>query len=529
MLLTLIRKEVHQNILSFRFVIGAVITLTLVALASFIASQDYNLRLGTYQAKVTERQNQLRQVQVYSRLQPTITRPPEPLSILDQGYDARLGTDVNINIYEVPFEAVGENRGNEFMSEFRGLDVTSIVIVVLGLLALLMTFDAVIGEKEDGTLKLIMSNQISRTTLLLGKYLGGLTTLCLPLFISLIVGLLIILFHAQIRLSGSDWLRIGGVFASYMVYLSVMLLVGMLISMLARRSSVSLMLCVFFWLVAVFILPNAATSFASDVIGIKTSQQTINSQVAELTREREQLVERTRDPFLDKFTGYSPGLNNRGLRGAVLHRYGHPIYYDTAAKYYAYDAEQGMVYAQRVFNVRKQYDSQLTQAGEVEAGISYISPAYLLKRVAESFAGTSVEDYDRFLNYCQSYRDQFITYLQSKDAFNAWRWFTDDPPDVKPVVAYLGFKPEDVTEENAEKIFAAVTPELREQFEKRMAEDERDPARLLSLGEVPQSRYRSPRVSEIISRSMTPLGVFLALNAIVFAACFVVFLRYDLR
>ncbi len=60
---------------------------------------------------------------------------------------------------------------------FRGIDVTiaslvSLVIYLVPLIALILGFDAVVGERERGSLDLLLSLPITRLELLLGKYLG---------------------------------------------------------------------------------------------------------------------------------------------------------------------------------------------------------------------------------------------------------------------------------------------------------------------------------------------------------------------
>lgn len=60
---------------------------------------------------------------------------------------------------------------------FRGIEVTiaslvSLVIYLVPLIALILGFDAVVGERERGSLDLLLSMPITRTELLLGKFLG---------------------------------------------------------------------------------------------------------------------------------------------------------------------------------------------------------------------------------------------------------------------------------------------------------------------------------------------------------------------
>jgi Cu-processing system permease protein len=60
---------------------------------------------------------------------------------------------------------------------FRSIDVTiaslvSLVIYLIPLIALILGFDAIVGERERGSLDLLLSMPITRLELLLGKYLG---------------------------------------------------------------------------------------------------------------------------------------------------------------------------------------------------------------------------------------------------------------------------------------------------------------------------------------------------------------------
>lgn len=67
---------------------------------------------------------------------------------------------------------------------FRGIgatlaSLTSLAIYLVPLIALLLGFDAIVGERERGTLDLMLSMPLTRGELLLGKYLGLATALAL--------------------------------------------------------------------------------------------------------------------------------------------------------------------------------------------------------------------------------------------------------------------------------------------------------------------------------------------------------------
>ena len=60
---------------------------------------------------------------------------------------------------------------------FKGMELTiasltSLVIYLVPLIALILGYDAIIGERERGSLDLLLSLPITRLELLLGKYLG---------------------------------------------------------------------------------------------------------------------------------------------------------------------------------------------------------------------------------------------------------------------------------------------------------------------------------------------------------------------
>ena len=60
---------------------------------------------------------------------------------------------------------------------FRSIEITiaslvSLVIYLIPLIALLLGFDAIVGERERGSLDLLLAMPITRLELLLGKYLG---------------------------------------------------------------------------------------------------------------------------------------------------------------------------------------------------------------------------------------------------------------------------------------------------------------------------------------------------------------------
>ncbi|WP_210411917.1 ABC transporter permease [Noviherbaspirillum sp. UKPF54] len=137
---------------------------------------------------------------------------------------------------------------------FRGIDVTiaslvSLVIYLVPLIALILGYDAVVGEKERGSLELLLSMPITRFEILLGKF-GGLSA---ALACSTVIG-----FGAGVLLLGGQlgardiYHYLGFVSSAIlmgMAFLSLSLLVSVLAADRIRASGVAIGLWFFFVLI----------------------------------------------------------------------------------------------------------------------------------------------------------------------------------------------------------------------------------------------------------------------------------------
>ena len=76
--------------------------------------------------------------------------------------------------------AIAPFLGEKFTSMFGVLDLAFIVKIVMSLVALLFTYDAISGEKEDGTFRLYASFSVSRATIALSKVIGCSVSILIP-------------------------------------------------------------------------------------------------------------------------------------------------------------------------------------------------------------------------------------------------------------------------------------------------------------------------------------------------------------
>ena len=92
-------------------------------------------------------------------------RPPQPLGFFVRGLEDDLPTQVHTSLWMS--RRINESYySNPLFSLFATPDYSYIVNIVVSLLALLFVFDAVCGEKERGTLKLMLAHSVPRDLVL---------------------------------------------------------------------------------------------------------------------------------------------------------------------------------------------------------------------------------------------------------------------------------------------------------------------------------------------------------------------------
>ncbi|MEE8524283.1 MAG: ABC transporter permease subunit [Thermoanaerobaculia bacterium] len=523
MLTAVVKKEVLHQVMSSRFITVTLIMFVLSLLAALVGTEDYSRRSRNYRTHLEHSAQELERTHVYSFLQPVVVRKPEPLSVLDRGFEARLGEEIRIEVSAVPTAANGGSPGNDFIAGSPDFDLTMIVQLVLGLLALLLTFDAVVGEKEAGTLKLVLANDVSRATIVVGKFLGACIALLMPLLVGTALTLGVLAVRAGVVLDALRWQRLGGLVAVYMLYLCLMALIGLLISVWARSTSSSLVLSLLTWLAVVFLIPQTAGALAGDIESADRARQTMREDVRRLEQERGARLRELSvlDPRAakEKLGDYAPVT--LGKNWAERRRYGTAVFYDRLARYYRQSIGVSRHYADRIFEVRWRYRLQQRRAQQRAERLFWLSPAFLMERVAESLAGTSSGDYDEHLAASRAYRTQLIRYLEGREAFSSWRWFTDDPPSPIPWTSLLGLTPEDVDATNVQGLIERfLSKEIQQIVAEQQDRYDRDPLRLLALDDLPPFEDRHPELPRASRRILPELSLLVLMSLALAAATF---------
>ncbi len=309
MMKTLIAKEIRTNILSFRFLASFALIFIIVTVTSLVLTGDYLRRQDEYSQRQAELEHYLRNYAHFNRIGPILqaAQPPIPFQTLVRGLTA----DVNLEQFDDdPLPVI-----------FPLIDLTFIVTILVSLMALILSYDAVCGEKEDGTLKLMLANGLARSKIVLGKFAGGLLTLLGPFLLSIAAGMLIILLHPRVSWTGADWGALGLIILGAALYIAVFYLIGILISSVHRSSSSSIMTSLFVWVLLVLVVPNLSPYVAA-FLSPTPSRIKISREVARLyDSDRDdlgrKLVEENRRAVLKQYPVLAESLSEAEVKKRV--------------------------------------------------------------------------------------------------------------------------------------------------------------------------------------------------------------------
>jgi ABC-type transport system involved in multi-copper enzyme maturation permease subunit len=133
---------------------------------------------------------------------------------------------------------------------------------------LLFGFDQISREREQGTLKLILGNSVSRAKVLAGKWLGNFISLAVPFLLVTLLGVAVLQLAPGARFSAGQVARLGIILALAVLYIGFFLSLGMLISALTRRAATSVVVLLFIWALLVFVIPNLGTLLARQFVTV---------------------------------------------------------------------------------------------------------------------------------------------------------------------------------------------------------------------------------------------------------------------
>ena len=434
------KKEIHHNLMTLRFVLMIILLPVLMVANALIygfGDNGYREEVDTYNLAMERRLSRVKDDAETSlgrlamRGPGEIYKRPSRFKFCADGADELIPRSIPIS------ERAGGGRGGgaiaeeyswrevwalEYLPSNHDSDATTLIKIdwvfigiFMSFFVILFTFDAVAGERAQGTLSLMMSNQISRGQMLLAKYLGAFFTLMAPLAIGILMNLLIIYFSGNIRFDSDDWLRILGMIGLFALHISIFISLGLFFSSRVSNAITSLVWLLLTWVCLAFIFPSLLGLFVGtldpipsiEVVSSRTRAQLVNIENEFRPMESLEITKLSEAP--------SPNNPAAARRWATYFTRRHEIKTRIADEH---------------------IDQQFRQV-RLARELTQISPIVCFQHAMEGLANTGIVSYMNFVKQVRRYRQTFIDFIKTEDR--------DDPESlhIYPVREGLSQKPID--------------------------------------------------------------------------------------
>ena len=409
MLSTILMKELRAILQSPKFVATFAVCSVLILLSTFIGIREYEAAVDKYELATAMNADEIAGKRSWGQVVNRVYRTPDPMQIFVSGVHYDVGRYAPVNANQRPSLTSSHYSEEPIYAVFRFIDFSFIVLVVLSLMAIVFTYDAISGEREQGTLKLIFSNGVPKSTYLTAKILGTLLALVVPILIPILLSLLMTQLSG-VHLDGDQWIRVMLLLGSSILYFVCFICIGLLVSALTRHANVSFLILLLVWIGSVLVIPRISILIANQIVEVPT--------IAE--------VESIRDGFnKEQWANESTAMSARWV--------------DRMSKLNALDPEDMEAERQKLDSQWAQQDdsSRVQVRSRIEEYtrnlyqdmnnrravqtrtallMSRLSPASSYQLAAMSTAGTDPEVKSRYESELDSYRERFSAFVDEQQA-----------------------------------------------------------------------------------------------------------------
>jgi len=359
----IVGKELLESVSTLKFLLMAILIVVLFSASGFICVRGYKRSVESYR---TGQEKYFKTVFETDRNSLRFAAPPKQLSIFAHGLEDAMESTFFLQ-RAAKFSKRVPAESNPIFAAIRIPDIAYVVMVVVSLLAMFHTYDSISGERESGTLGLILSNPISRGTFLLGKWVGRYLALLIPLGLGFVIVLLQAQMSPYIDFKAEDWIRIALFCAATFLYISLWCSLGIFLSAKTRSTNISLLALFIIWTIVVITLPRMGMPIARVFVSAPSR--------SEMETERDRISREREDNYWDR--------RARGLSG--------------------FDEQESAVAVSGAEQLEQDYMRKHAYLAAVAGHISRISPAAVYLYASTNIVGTGIEDNHKFLDTALRY------------------------------------------------------------------------------------------------------------------------------
>ena len=397
MLAHLIRKELLDHLLSLRFAMACIICPVVVLSSVFVLTRDYrdaSLDFRTNRLMHADQLDAIRFPHMLTSQGMMVDKPLNPMRVFYSGVDERHTASVRVSAVAAP-EVQASYENNPVSLLFPIMDLTFVAGIIMSLMAIAFSYDAFSGERDLGTLKVVMSYSVPRDLLLLSKWIGGCLALMAPFLLAVVLGLLVTMMFPEIDLRGDDWLALGLTLVGTLVYLSTIYALGLFVSARTAQPSTSITVLLLVWVVMVLMYPNLAPHLAG-LVEPTPSMQSVEAEKAGLQEEEQ-------GKFIREWMAYIQPAQQEGRPVSEM-----------LAKYKELEGAMAERVTEGRTKIESDFQREMDEQIALTRTLTKVSPASLYTVAVCDFAGTGVQEKDNFRETLQRHATRYTEWAYSK-------------------------------------------------------------------------------------------------------------------
>lgn len=413
MLREIILHELQHILLSKKFIIAFALLSGLMLLSVALGINNYRMQMQSYNTLQNLNEQEMREQKNWRSFSAKAIRKPEPIQIFSAGVNYDIGRYAVLSSYQQSDANHSVYADDPFFAVFRYLDFSFIAVFVLSLFILVFTYDAVNGEAENGTLKLIFSNAVKRSTYLTGKIAGICGGILLPLLIPLLLSLALLLLSG-VPLSGSDVAALAVLFGLVLLLGLFFVLLGILLSVSIRRASVSFLAALACWVLFTCLIPRGGILLAGQLVYVPG--------IEELKGEQEQFEKQC---WAENLTAMQNRWKEREIPMQSLSPAEREAYRDRNMWAWMEADETERKQAEKKINehynlLQERLRNNKRELENLALKLACVSPVAAFQLAVMEVSGTDIGLKNRFDDMLAEYRKTFLAYkaVKEKEAGN---------------------------------------------------------------------------------------------------------------
>ncbi|WJS93144.1 DUF3526 domain-containing protein [Flavobacterium johnsoniae] len=318
-------------------------------------------------------------------------RKSTSLSVFEFGMEPFFGNAIFLEAHKQNTANFSEAGFSNSMLRFGEISIAMVLQVLLPLLIFFLGFNSIAYERENGTLKILLTQEINWKQLLTGKILGVASVIMMLFVPTIIVLVLVWLFLQDFNIAADETIKMILFILFHFAYLLFFCVIAVLISAISKTSKKALITLIGIWLLFTIILPRTTQAIGAYIYEAPSKIQ-FNSDIEK--------------DILKQGDSHNPNdPHYKAIKDSLLHAYKVDSVQKLPFNYSGFIMTEGEKISSRIYN---EHLAELLQIYKKQNSfsktVSFLNPYIAMKNLSMGLSNTDYESYIDFQKQAEDYR-----------------------------------------------------------------------------------------------------------------------------